>query len=100
LGEPVSVSVRLIVRMFSELCLTAGTVIVLFSVYVLFWTGNSADSAVDGRIDRLRDERSRGPVPATAAPTAIPSRTSKDFPKLRPWDAIMLTGGKPEALHS
>ena len=30
---------------FSELCITVGTLIVLFVVYVLFWTGVQADSA-------------------------------------------------------
>ncbi|MCF3185081.1 hypothetical protein IPZ70_34865, partial [Streptomyces polychromogenes] len=39
---------RLLVRTFSELCLTAGTLIVLFTVYVLLWTGVEADRAMDG----------------------------------------------------
>ncbi|MFI9580757.1 class E sortase [Streptomyces sp. NPDC052236] len=59
-------SVRLIVRTFSELCITVGTLIVLFVVYVLFWTGIKADSATDGQIDRLQDEWSQGPVAAPA----------------------------------
>ncbi|MGP3924430.1 class E sortase [Streptomyces sp. 8N616] len=55
-------AVRLIVRTFSELCVTVGTVIVLFVVYVLFWTGVRADRAMDGQIDRLEEQWSTGPV--------------------------------------
>jgi sortase A len=54
--------VRLIVRTFSELCVTVGTVIVLFVAYVLFWTGIRADSAMDAEIDRLQEQWSTGPV--------------------------------------
>ncbi|MEU2559698.1 class E sortase [Streptomyces longispororuber] len=53
-------SVRAIVRTVSELCVTAGTVIVLFVVYVLFWTGVKADRAMDDQIDRLQDRWSHG----------------------------------------
>ncbi|MEI5098866.1 class E sortase [Streptomyces sp. PmtG] len=49
-------SVRVIVRTFSELCVTVGTLIVLFVVYVLFWTGVKADRAMDQQIDRLQDQ--------------------------------------------
>lgn len=52
--EPAAV-LRLAVRSFSELCLTAGTVILLFVVYVLFWTGVKADRAMDGELAGLRD---------------------------------------------
>ncbi|MFH8991863.1 class E sortase [Streptomyces sp. NPDC017940] len=48
--------VRVIVRTFSELCLTVGTLIVLFVIYVLFWTGVQADRAMDRQIDRLQDQ--------------------------------------------
>ncbi|NUK74882.1 class E sortase, partial [Streptomyces lunaelactis] len=66
-------SVRLIVRTFSELCITVGTLIVLFVVYVLFWTGIKAGSATDGQIDKLQEEWSQGPVAAPAPePTATP----------------------------
>ncbi|NUL05519.1 class E sortase [Streptomyces lunaelactis] len=66
-------SVRLIVRAFSELCITVGTLIVLFVVYVLFWTGIKAGSATDGQIDKLQEEWSQGPVAAPAPePTATP----------------------------
>jgi sortase A len=53
LGEPVSISVRVLVRTFSELCITAGTLIVLFVVHLLFWTGVQAGHATDREIDRL-----------------------------------------------
>lgn len=72
-------SVRLIVRTFSELCITVGTVIVLFVVYVLFWTGVKADSATDGQIDRLQDEWSQGPVAVPA-----PERTTTPAPAPEP----------------
>ncbi|MFF1377826.1 class E sortase [Streptomyces sp. NPDC058308] len=53
---------RVLVRTFSELCITVGTLIVLFVVYVLFWTGVKADNAMDGQIDELRDQWARGAV--------------------------------------
>ncbi|MFE6165945.1 class E sortase [Streptomyces sp. NPDC056486] len=55
---------RVLVRTFSELCITVGTLIVLFVVYVLFWTGVKADSAMDSQIDRLQDQWAQGSVPA------------------------------------
>ncbi|MFD7439924.1 class E sortase [Streptomyces sp. NPDC059909] len=61
--------VRLIVRTFSEISITAGTVIVLFVVYVLFWTGVKAAGAADGEIVKLREEWVQLAVePSTAAP--------------------------------
>ncbi|MEC4017410.1 class E sortase [Streptomyces sp. H27-D2] len=64
-------TVRLIVRTFSEFCVTVGALIVLFVAYVLFWTGVRADSAMDGELDRLQDRWSSGPV-ADAKPGAEP----------------------------
>ncbi|GAB3014530.1 hypothetical protein GCM10023080_097270 [Streptomyces pseudoechinosporeus] len=62
---------RVIIRTFSELCITVGGVIVLFVVYVLFWTGVKADSAMDDQIDSLQDQWSKGTVAAESqAPTA------------------------------
>ena len=62
---------RWIVRTISEICLTTGTLIVLFVVYLLYWTGVRADSAMDGEIGRLQDQWSTGPVAAAhPAPTA------------------------------
>ncbi|MFE7317757.1 class E sortase [Streptomyces sp. NPDC057555] len=68
---------RWIVRTASELCLTIGALIVLFVVYLLYWTGVRADSAMDGEIGRLQDQWSTGPVAAggpAPTPTAPPRR--------------------------
>ncbi|WP_432092320.1 class E sortase [Streptomyces sp. bgisy100] len=80
---------RLIVRTLSELCVTVGSVIVLFVTYVLFWTGVRADSAMHGEIDRLQERWSDGPVAgapagpepdgAGAPPTAAPYVRGKAF---------------------
>ncbi|WP_405890315.1 class E sortase [Streptomyces sp. NBC_00133] len=70
-------SVRLVVRTFSELCITVGTLIVLFVVYVLFWTGVKAAGASDGQIDRLQEEWSQGTV---ASPVPAPGRTTTPVP--------------------
>ncbi|WP_246201542.1 class E sortase [Streptomyces alboniger] len=53
---------RVMVRTFSELCITVGALIVLFVVYVLFWTGVKADSAMDTQIDELQDRWARAPL--------------------------------------
>ncbi|MEU6677078.1 class E sortase [Streptomyces sp. NPDC046925] len=55
---------RVLVRTFSELCITVGTLIVLFVVYVLFWTGVKADNAMDSQIDDLQERWAQGSVPA------------------------------------
>ncbi|MFH8490063.1 class E sortase [Streptomyces longisporoflavus] len=69
---------RVLLRTFSELCITAGTLIVLFVVYVLFWTGVKADNAMDSQIDTLQDQWARGSVPARtdgeSAQTASPKK--------------------------
>ncbi|MFE9631732.1 class E sortase [Streptomyces sp. NPDC006463] len=62
---------RLVVRTFSEVCLTAGTLIVLFVAYVLLWTGVKADRAMDGEMARLRDGWAAAPA-AAPAPAASP----------------------------
>ncbi|MFE3941475.1 class E sortase [Streptomyces sp. NPDC059118] len=67
-------SVRLIVRTFSELCITLGALIVLFVVYVLFWTGVQAADATAGQIDSLRSRWAHGTV---SAPPAHSSATPK-----------------------
>jgi sortase A len=63
-----------IVRTVSELCITVGTVIVLFVVHVLFWTGVKADRVMDDQIDRLQDQWVQEPAPAagTKAPGTSP----------------------------
>jgi len=69
------VSVRVIVRTFSELCVTVGAVIVLFVVYVLFWTGVRADRAMDDQIDALHeqwDRQTAGPAPSASPTGAAP----------------------------
>ncbi|MHB9860427.1 class E sortase [Streptomyces sp. YIM S03343] len=60
---------RVIVRTVSELCITVGTLIVLFVVYVLFWTGVRADSAMQDQIDQLQRQWAQG-TQGTARPTA------------------------------
>ncbi|MEV6650149.1 class E sortase [Streptomyces sp. NPDC051219] len=81
-------TVRLIVRTFSEVCITAGTLIVLFVAYVLFWTGVKADSAMDGEIGRLREGWEQAPVPigtndrpsqAAGLPAPPPYREGRPF---------------------
>ncbi|TJZ50164.1 class E sortase [Streptomyces piniterrae] len=62
-------TLRWIVRTFSEICVTLGTLIVLFVVYLLFWTGVRADSAMDGEIGKLHDQWAAGQVtPPDTAP--------------------------------
>ncbi|MCD7440311.1 class E sortase [Streptomyces lincolnensis] len=61
---------RVVVRTFSELCITAGALIVLFVVYVLFWTGVKADHVMDDQIDLLQERWAREPVTPTASPGA------------------------------
>lgn len=77
-------SVRLIVRTFSELCITAGTLIILFVVYVLFWTGVKAAGATEGQIDDLQSQWAQGtvstPAPATSqtSPPPTPAASAPD----------------------
>ncbi|MEU9995560.1 class E sortase [Streptomyces sp. NPDC050848] len=99
-------AVRLIVRTFSELCLTVGTVIVLFVVYVMFWTGVQAQSATAGQIDTLEREWVDRPVAeaATAAPPPEPYRTGRGIavmyvPRLgKDWEWPVLEGTSPAVL--
>ncbi|MER5947442.1 class E sortase [Streptomyces sp. NPDC001904] len=70
---------RVVVRTFSELCITVGAVIVLFVMYVLFWTGVKADSAMDRQIDDLQKQWAKRPV-AGAAPSDGPTATSPPKP--------------------
>ncbi|MFF3455550.1 class E sortase [Streptomyces sp. NPDC002730] len=103
-------SVRLIVRTVSELCITVGTLIVLFVVYVLFWTGIKAGSATDGQIDQLQDTWSQGPVAApgpgrTATPVPKAYEDGKPFAVMyiprfgRSWDWPVLQGTEARTLH-
>lgn len=81
-------SVRLIVRTCSELCITIGALIILFVVYVLLWTGVKAAGATQGQITTLQDRWAReavvSPGPsASAAPApaaaGAPYRDGKPF---------------------
>ncbi|MEU3612677.1 class E sortase [Streptomyces sp. NPDC006872] len=75
---------RVIVRTFSELCITVGAVIVLFVVYVLFWTGVQADRVMDDQIDALHDQWAQptaGPAPSPGTNTSpSPSATAQPAP--------------------
>ncbi|MEU8618250.1 class E sortase [Streptomyces sp. NPDC048623] len=73
---------RLLVRTLSELCITAGTLIVLFVVYVLYWTGIQADGATAGQVDTLQQAWADRPVEPDVAPGA-PGAT----PAPRPYTA-------------
>ncbi|WP_217243029.1 class E sortase [Streptomyces sp. AC555_RSS877] len=57
---------RVVIRTVSEVCVTVGALIVLFVVYVLFWTGVQADDVMDDQIDRLHEQWSQEPVRPTA----------------------------------
>ncbi|MFF0435014.1 class E sortase [Streptomyces sp. NPDC004327] len=70
-------TVRLVVRTLSELCITAGALIVLFVAYVMYWTGIQADGAVAGQLDTLQREWVAAPAdpdpdPAPAPPARRP----------------------------
>ncbi|MFJ6747897.1 MULTISPECIES: class E sortase [unclassified Streptomyces] len=66
-------TVRWIVRTFSEVCVTVGSLIVLFVAYLLFWTGVRADSAMDGEIGRLRHQWAAAPVDGAKDTTDPPA---------------------------
>ncbi|MFB6873076.1 class E sortase [Streptomyces sp. NPDC056323] len=89
-------SVRLIVRTFSELCITVGALIVLFVVYVLFWTGVKAADATEGQIDALHSRWAQGPVSAPA-PQSSPAPGKPKAPKESPAPAAY-RDGKPFAM--
>ncbi|MFF4208838.1 class E sortase [Streptomyces sp. NPDC001796] len=64
---------RVIVRTVSELCITVGALIVLFVVYVMFWTGVKADGAMNDQIGRLQKQWAKETVRASAAATGAAS---------------------------
>ncbi|MFF2850077.1 class E sortase [Streptomyces sp. NPDC058001] len=92
---------RVVIRTFSELCVTVGAVIVLFVVYVLFWTGVKADGAMDDQISRLQDSWAQGALPEAPAPAPDPTETpaadSKSTPEPAPRPAPYVNG-KPFAV--
>ncbi|MDH6700620.1 class E sortase [Streptomyces griseoviridis] len=71
---------RVVVRTVSELCLTVGALIVLFVVYVLFWTGVRADGAMDDQIDVLHHAWERQPAPAASPSAGAPSAPARPAP--------------------
>lgn len=76
----VRMSVRVLVRTFSELCITVGALIVLFVVYVLFWTGVKADHAMDSQIDALQDQWAQGAVSSGAGDEPAGTSPAKPAP--------------------
>ncbi|WP_107463001.1 class E sortase [Streptomyces sp. MA5143a] len=79
-------SVRVIVRTVSELCITVGTLIVLFVVYVLFWTGVKADTEMDRQVGLLQDQWARQPVrPTTAAGTTASPKPPAPYTEAKPF---------------
>ncbi|WP_428934994.1 class E sortase [Streptomyces sp. ACT015] len=96
---------RVVVRTVSELCVTAGTLIVLFVVYLLFWTGVRADGAMHDQIDDLHHTWARGSAPgadpgATPDPdtTADPGRTAVPQAPADPAPPVPYTAGRPFAI--
>ncbi|MFD7855302.1 class E sortase [Streptomyces microflavus] len=92
MSSPLSVrSLRLVVRTFSELCITVGTLIVLFVAYVLLWTGVKAADAADDGIATLNSRWARQSVAPSAgapsdpsvSPSPSPYRDGKPFATMR-----------------
>ena len=88
---------RVIIRTVSELCVTAGTVIVLFVVYVLFWTGVKADSVMDDQIDQLQEQWSKGTV-VTQGPPETPAAPTGTSPTIGPKTPGPYASGTPFAI--
>ncbi|MEU8980775.1 class E sortase [Streptomyces sp. NPDC048309] len=72
---------RVVVRTISELCITVGALIVLFVVYVLFWTGVKADSAMNHQIDVLQKQWSKGAVAQDPKPPSPGAPAGTESPK-------------------
>ncbi|MFF2504310.1 class E sortase [Streptomyces sp. NPDC058067] len=88
---------RVVVRTFSELCITVGALIVLFVAYVLFWTGVKADSAMDHQIDSLQSQWSKGAV-AVQQPQPAPTATGTGDDKAAADPPAPYKDGKPFAV--
>ncbi|MET9833004.1 class E sortase [Streptomyces sp. NPDC006385] len=71
---------RVVVRTVSELCVTVGTMIVLFVVYVMFWTGVRADSVMDDQIDQLQEQWAQGPGESARSSPPEPAPYVADKP--------------------
>ncbi|WP_280887628.1 class E sortase [Streptomyces sp. LBL] len=91
---------RVIVRTLSELCITAGALIVLFVVYVLFWTGVKADHVMDDQIDQLQEQWSEGTLRPTPEPgaTGATGASEAPSPSAMPVPPTPYTSGKPFAI--
>ncbi|MGW6732144.1 class E sortase [Streptomyces sp. NPDC055013] len=92
---------RVVVRTVSELCVTVGTVIVLFVVYVLFWTGVKADTVMDDQIDQLQDQWAQGavrPTPAGPGGSASPGSATTPGATTSPPKPAPYTADKPFAI--
>ncbi|MFF7970553.1 class E sortase [Streptomyces sp. NPDC007905] len=68
---------RVMVRTVSELCITVGALIVLFVVYVLFWTGVRADAVMSDQIDQLHQQWSKGSVRPPTGSSGAPASEAK-----------------------
>ncbi|MER6188976.1 class E sortase [Streptomyces cyaneofuscatus] len=77
-------ALRLVVRTFSELCITVGAVIVLFVAYVLLWTGVKAADAAEGEIETLHSRWAQEPAALPPDPSSSPApyRDGKPFATL------------------
>ncbi|MEU7020582.1 class E sortase [Streptomyces sp. NPDC046203] len=71
---------RLVIRTLSELCVTAGALIVLFVGYLLYWTGVQADGAAAGRLDGLQREWADRPLAPDPAPATTPAPDEQAAP--------------------
>ncbi|MFF7101242.1 class E sortase [Streptomyces nigra] len=78
---------RVVVRTVSELCVTVGTVIVLFVVYVLFWTGVRADTVMDDQIDQLQEQWAQAAVRPSASGASGAPQTPASPPEPDPYTA-------------
>ncbi|MEV8088875.1 class E sortase [Streptomyces nigra] len=78
---------RVVVRTVSEFCVTVGTVIVLFVVYVLFWTGVRADTVMDDQIDQLQELWAQAAVRPSASGAPGAPQTPASPPEPAPYTA-------------
>lgn len=84
---------RVVVRTVSELCITVGALIVLFVVYVLFWTGVKADTVMDDQIDQLQNQWAQGSVRQPEVTAALSAASSGS-----PAEPAPYRSGKPFAI--
>ncbi|MFF8284392.1 class E sortase [Streptomyces albus] len=89
-------ALRAVVRSLSELCITVGVLIVLFVVYLLYWTGLRADSASDDEIARLHKQWAAGPVDGGAPGGSTPEETGGSPSRGQDTTGDGQAGGTPE----